>query len=286
MPSLYVAVYQARPPEVCHDSEIAAAFYEETGRSAFPYDVGDDPAFFSAKYHNGPITWGVCRTDVRCHVRKYDGVVFFAEQKDIHDARMTRYRFAAALRVADKMQHTALSKHALFSQYLNLVIRPCGLGWQHHEPVSKHRDWLWKVTCQSLVRSSGLPPKEERHRDTAGKIRTQKHWEAAGKTHTPGKPLTIGGHYVPIAANYVVFSDSSPVLAHNPPLVAKHHQGERQETWENNSTSVEIRKLVLRDSGRCLRISNRLAHRHIVHPDLSESEIEETFHGLRAALTF
>jgi hypothetical protein len=131
----------------------------------------------------------------------------------------------------------------------------------------------------------GLPPKEGRHRDTAGKIHTQKHWEAAGKIHTPGKPLTIGGHYVPIAANYVVFSRSSPVLADNPPLVAKHHQGERQEIWENNSTSAEIRKLVLRDSGRCLRISNRLAHRHIVHPDLSESEIEETFHGLHAALT-
>ena len=285
MPGLYVAVYQARPPKFRHDSEMAAAFCKEVAVSTFPYDTGDDPAFFSAKYHNGPFTWGVCRLDVRCRIRNNDGIVFFAEQKDSLDPKTTYYRFAAALRVAEKMKHTALSKHPLFSQYLNLVIRPCGNGWQHHEPVSKHRDWLWKVTCQSLARSLGLPPKEEKHRDTAGKIHAQKHWEAAGKTHMPGDPLTIGGRSVPVAADYVVFSRSSPVLARNPPLIARHHQGEAQETWENNSASAEIRKLVLRDSGRCLRIRNRLAHRHIVHTNLTESELEETFRALRAALT-
>jgi hypothetical protein len=285
MPSLYVAVYQARPPELGHDSEMAAAFYKETARSGFPYDVGDDPAFFSAQYHDGPITWGVCRPDVRCRIRKDDGIVFFAEQKDSQDTKTTNYRFVAALRVADKMQHTALSKHPLFSQYLNLLIRPCGVGWEHHEPMSNHRDWLWKVTCQSLVTSLGLPQKEEKHRDAGGKIHTQKHWEAAGKIHTAGKSLTIDGHRVPVAANYVVFSRSSPVLAHDPPLVARHHEGEAHESWESNSTSAEIRKLVLRNSGRGLRIPNRLAHRHIPHPDIKESEIEETFRRLRAALS-
>jgi hypothetical protein len=66
MPSLYVAVYLVRPPEKGHDSEIAAAFYKEaaafykdTARSRFPYDVGDDPTFFSAGRLGGPITW-VC----------------------------------------------------------------------------------------------------------------------------------------------------------------------------------------------------------------------------------
>jgi hypothetical protein len=293
MPSLYVVVYQVRPPKLGHDSEIAAAFYKETARfykdtarSGFPYDGGDDPAFFSARRLDGPITWGVCRPDVRCPIRKDDGIVFFAEQKDSQDTKTTHYRFVSALRVADKMQHTALSKHPLFSQYLNLVIRPCGVGWEHHEPVWKagHPDWLWKVTCQSLVRCLGLPQKETKRRDASGITHTEKHWEVAGQKHTAGKPLTIDGHCVPVAANYVVFSRSSAVLAHDPPLVARHHEGEKQESWESDSTSAEIRKLVFRNSGRYLRINNRMAHRHIPHPDLQESELEETFRRLRTAL--
>jgi hypothetical protein len=106
---------------------MAAAFYKESARSGFPYDVGDDPAFFSAWYHDGPITWGVCRPDVRCRIRKDDAIVFFSEQKDSQDTKTTHYRFVAALRVADKVQHTEISKHPLFSKYLNLVIRPCGV---------------------------------------------------------------------------------------------------------------------------------------------------------------
>jgi hypothetical protein len=295
MPSLYVAVYLVRPPEKGHDSEIAAAFYKEaaafykdTARSRFPYDVGDDPTFFSAGRLGGPITWGVCRPDVRCPIRKDDGIVFFAEQKDSQDTKTTHYRFVAALRVADKMQHTELWKHPLFSQYLNLVVRPCGVGWEHHEPLWRagHGDWLWKVTCQSLVKSCRLPRKETKHRDADGKIiRTEKHWEAAGKAHAPGTPLTIDGHAVPVADNYIVFSTSSAVRAHDPPFVALHHKGEKHESWEGDSTSTEIRKLVLRNSGRYLRIPNSLPHRFIRHcPDLKESELEETFRRLRTAL--
>jgi hypothetical protein len=66
MPSLYVAVYQVRPPEEGHDSEIAAAFYKEaaafykdTARSGFPYDIGDDPAFFLHGVSAGRLR-GVC----------------------------------------------------------------------------------------------------------------------------------------------------------------------------------------------------------------------------------
>jgi hypothetical protein len=56
MPSLYVSVYQARAPKLGHTSKTAIAFYEAV-RSDFPYDLGDDPAFFSARYHHGPVTW-------------------------------------------------------------------------------------------------------------------------------------------------------------------------------------------------------------------------------------
>jgi hypothetical protein len=230
----------------------------------------------------------VCRPDVRCPIREDDGIVFFAEQKDSQDTKTTHYRFVAALRVADKMQHTELSKHPLFSQYLNLVVRPRGVGWEHHEPLWKagHRDWLWKVTCKSLVTSACLPQKETKHRNAADKkmIRTEKHWEATSKAHTPGTPLTIDGHAVPIAANYVVFSRSSAVLAHDPPFVANHHKGEKHESWEDDPTSAEIRKLVLRTGCHYLRKPNSLPHRHIHHRDLKESELEEIFGRLRTAL--
>lgn len=267
MPGLYVAVYQAHAPQRGHDSEMAAAFYKAV-QSGFPYDHGDDPAFFSALYHHGPVTWGVCRPNIRCPIRKNDGVVFFAEQE-------RNYRFVAALRVADKMKHTGLSKHPLFCQYFNLVIRSRGAGWEHHEPISTpHPDWLWKVTCKSLAQS--LPKKTGR----------EKQWEAAGKSHTPGQSLTIEGHPVPIAANYVVFSRSSAVRAHHPPVVARCYEGERHETWEGDSRSQEIRQLVFRDGCRCyLRISDKSGghpqHPHIYHPQLEESELEETFRRLR-----
>ena len=81
-----------------------------------------------------------------------------------------------------------------------------------------HPDWLWKVTCKSLAGS--LPKK-------TGK---EKRWEAAGKAHKAGYPLTIEGHPVPVAANYVVFSRSSAVRAHDPPLVATGEVDPENET--------------------------------------------------------
>ena len=250
------------PPVQGRASETDAAFHAAL-HSGFPYDAGDDPALFSARRHRGPITWGVCRPDVRCSICKGDGIVFFAAQNDSQN-ETTRYSFVAALRVPDKMLHTALSTHPVFGQYLNLLIRPCGSGWEHYEPVAEqnHPDWLWRITCRSLVRSQG---------------RLKKHYVVdTGKAHLPGKPLAF-----PVAANYVVFSTSSAVLADNPPVVATFSNGEAPESWKRDSTSDAIRKLVLRDSCRYLRTSNRhQPHRHIHHPHLEESDLEEMFRRL------
>ena len=64
MPSLYVAAYLAYKPSRCISDTVgtAANFYAAAHPgSGFPYDAGDDPAFFCACHHGGPITWGVCR---------------------------------------------------------------------------------------------------------------------------------------------------------------------------------------------------------------------------------
>jgi hypothetical protein len=286
MPSLYVAVYLARPPvrrlTKCA-SETATAFCAAALTSDFPYDAGDDPAFFSARRHNNPITWGVCRTDIRCDIEKDDAIVFFAAQTDQLN-NVLCYRFVAALRVANKIRHTDLSNHGLFPQYLNLLIRPSGDGWEHHEPVpkQKHLDWLWRITCRSQVAPLALPPKETTYRDAFGKTHKEKHWEKAGNAHVPGTPLKINECDIPVANNYVIFSDYSPIVADNPPTVALYVPRMQCEHWSDDELSQRVRRLVLRDSSRYLRTSNpQQAHRHI-HHHLTTSELEDTLRQLRS----
>ena len=94
-PRLYVATYHSRhrqPPE--NPSKTAAALYATAASDDFPYDGGDDPSLFAARHHDGPVTWGVCRADVRSAVRPDDWVAFFSKQ-DNQDG-VTRYRFVAA----------------------------------------------------------------------------------------------------------------------------------------------------------------------------------------------
>src|SRR5579872_7330550 len=80
MPKLWVAVYHSREPEEPpHSATVTAAAFHTGARSGtFPYDAGDDPAFFSARFHDGPVTWGVCRHDVRSAIEPGDWVVFFS----------------------------------------------------------------------------------------------------------------------------------------------------------------------------------------------------------------
>ena len=159
MTELYAAAYIAplprerlSPPE---PSETTRAFYKEVEKSTFPYDIGDDPAFYSASYHNGPVTWGVCRTDVRCAITIGDWMVFFSSEKN---GMITRYRFVAALCVENKLRHTSIFEphvNQVYRSYLNLLIRPNGAGWEHFEPALHpkkptfkggwHDDWLWKI---------------------------------------------------------------------------------------------------------------------------------------------
>ncbi len=282
MPHLYVAVYLARQPDLssCDPIPSAAVAFRGAAQFRFPYDVGDDPAFFSAQHFGGPITWGVCRPDVRCAIRRDDGIVFFAAQKNSKDNRTTDYRFVAALRVNDKIRHTEVSQHPIFKHYLNLMIRPRGAGWEHYEPAANpvHRDWLWRITCKSSTSSCDLPPKVQIHTDEAGNKEKVRCWEAAGKAHEPGSPLMIGKQPVPVAANYVIFSTTSVVLADDPPRVARYREG-GHEAWQTDPTSQKIRDLVLRN-GRYLRTSNyQQPHRHIRH-QLAESDLQNIFDQL------
>jgi hypothetical protein len=248
---LYAAAYHSRlQPPPSRPSETAAALYAAAASSEFPYDSGDDPAFFSARHHNGPITWGVCRPDVRRAIRPGDWMVFFSLKWD-EEARLTRYRFSAALCVQEKLTHTDLFGSPApgpYSEYLNLLIRPRGSGWEHYEPSLHprlwHTDWLWRI-CRD--RRLGAHKSEVVN---------------AGERHHPGQPLPF-----PPAQNYVVFATKSALIARNPPLVATHRRGDSAEIWENDRGARAIRAAVFGGSLRALRIDNpQRAHRHIRRP--------------------
>jgi hypothetical protein len=69
-----------------------AAFLSKSARSNFPFDVGDDPSFFSAQHLDGPVTWGVCRADVRHAISPGDWAVFFAARPRAEDSDTIEYR--------------------------------------------------------------------------------------------------------------------------------------------------------------------------------------------------
>jgi hypothetical protein len=242
--NLYVAVYHSRrhrEPE--QPGETARALFAAAATGEFPYDSGDDPSFYSARHHGGPVTWGVCRTTVRASIQFGDWVAFFSVEQE-KAAGTSVYRFVGTLQVERKIAHTSLFDAGPYSRYLNLLIRRHGRGWEHFEPglhpAHWHKDWLWRI-----CRRGGLDPYKEDLRE-------------AGKRHRPGQPI-------PYAAenNYVVFSPSASIIADRPPVVAIHRKGDPAETWESHARARAIRSAVFGDGARGLRTTNvQRAHPH------------------------
>jgi hypothetical protein len=252
IPDLYVATYLVPLPTERRLPTTAtaemAAFYAATQSVEFPYDIGDDPSFFAARYHNGPVTWGVCRHDVRAAVQPGDWVVLLSAQRDGLNSTCKHYKLVAALCVESKISHPEIfagSADCLYRAYLNLLIRPRGSGWEHYEPslAAWHGDWLWRISLPSGLR--------------------KRDFVEAGRLHAPGDPLTIQGRPLPVAENYVIFSRSSAILVPNPPLVAIHEGGYGSEAWQTDAQSKRIRELLFGSSLRGLRTGNRQQpHRH------------------------
>jgi hypothetical protein len=237
---LYVAVYLSRVQRAPKDpAETAVALRAALASDEFPYDCGDDPSFFCAHHFGGPITWGVCRPDVRGAIREGDWVLYISARTQADT--VTRYRFVAALSVERKLRHTSLSDTP-FARYLNLLIRRRGHGWERHEPGLHRRDWhddswLWRI-----CRDHGL-----RKHDV----------DEAAEAHTPGQPLPL-----PAASNYVVFSQASAIIAPRSPLIATYRRGDDYETWESDAGAQALRRVILADGGRMLRILNAYGHPH------------------------
>lgn len=246
---LFVAAYlsplKRRPP--ARPSKFVASFYDACDAESFPYDIGDDPSFFASRQLGGPVTWGICRPDVRGMIHQRDWVSFFSARR-LFDLSAVHYHFVAALQVEKLLSHASLFKTtSVLSSYLNLVMRPSGTGWEHHEPGLHprdwHDDWMWRI-----CRRSGL-----RKKDVV----------EASRAHQDGAPLRMGATPLPLADNYIVFGQESAIRPTRPILVAEFRQGDLTERWIENPTAIKIRALVFGESPRALRITNpQQPHRH------------------------
>ena len=239
-----------------------ARFNTALARQDWPYDIGDDPSFYSSRTFGGPLTWGICRQDVRNSLRVGDIVVFFSFRK-IEGSGESEYRLCAVATVEQKVSQLDLwssdEELSRLRSYFNLLVRPLKAAngvWEHFEPAlagpGLHGDWLWRIADHRGLRKDDFNDIEHSDRLRVGQ--------------------TIRGGAVQIADNYVLFAVAPAetyVLA-KPPLVATHLPGLPHERWERDKFSQAVQRMTLgvaeeaNGRRRWLRIRNsQRAHRHI-----------------------
>src|SRR4051812_4357772 len=93
--------------------------YLRESNDGWPFDFGDDPSFDASRRLSGPLTWGVCRPDVRNALRVGDGVVYFAADR-LPSRTPSRYQFVGFATVEQRVSQTDIWKRrrlALFRKY-------------------------------------------------------------------------------------------------------------------------------------------------------------------------
>ncbi len=227
----------------------------------WPYDNGDDPSFYVAR-RGGPLTWGVCRQDVRTSISRGSIVVFFAYSSIGHG--IVLYRLCAIATVADKVDHRALHRRPAFARsrqlYINSLIRPDSHGWRYDEtnrPRSKrHEDWLWRIADH-------------------GRMKKEVFRERYGQVYETGwlSEKTINNCAPALASNYVVFADT--FASAEPPEVARALNGQH-EHWTNEA----LRDLTVRIAAA--RLANHRDYLRIINPS---GRNQYTHHAARSGTT-
>ena len=167
MTSIYLAPYHSQPGLHSNGSAGQFAVVEKAIHAReWPYDNGDDPSFYVAR-KGGPLTWGVCRQDVRNAITIGSIVVFFSFTSESHEIC---YRLSAIATVADKLDRRAVYSDGRFAErrhtYLNVLIKAGTCGWQYDESDRERRaqhypDWLWRIS----VHGKNKEPFQSRNQD-------------------------------------------------------------------------------------------------------------------------
>lgn len=259
--AIYVACFHSQPGQDLRGASGQFEIVEKAIQSGkWPYDNGDDPSFYQAQLQN-PLTWGVCRQNVRNAVKKDDIVVFISFTKV--RSRIV-YRLCSVATVASKMDHRYVRDDPRFKgkAYLNVLIEadPNKERWMHAENErrrgARHKDWLWRIAD---------------HRGVNQKTFNQE-LRAVYEQEWFSKATTVCGKPLRMAENYVVFSDE--YMADNPPEVAHASPGSCEE-WTNGSLKQAIFGTAGHETRRNIRTTNpSIAHPHIrwlLEPDTAKN---------------
>jgi hypothetical protein len=100
---IYIAPYHAAKDDSTGSpcGSAIKIFKKTVARGDWPLDYGDDPSFYAMRKFGGQLSWGVCRQDVRNHLRTGDVVVFFSYLKE--DTGDSEYRLCALATVVQKV---------------------------------------------------------------------------------------------------------------------------------------------------------------------------------------
>lgn len=267
---IYLSVFLSRikTGEVRHRNE----------SEGWPYDYGDDPSFRASKELDGPLTWGVCRPDIRNKLREGDIVVFFSCGTSRETGQST-YRFCSIATVSRKERQTEIGRlrsMERYESYSNLLVRPLPStgGWEHYEPPRGgpygHPDWLSRIASRTGFKKEDFKRIESENRFSS-KTRVQ-------------------GRLVEVARNYVIFSTkrSETFIFKNPPVVAQFSPGQPHEFWTRTEISKAIFRRTLGEASRVkshvkwLRIGT-YRHPH-PHPPISFEMSHERANSWRTEL--
>lgn len=257
--AIYLVCFHSEKPESLEGLCRPFLTVEAANRDGeWPYDNGDDPSFWVAR-RGGPLTWGVCRQDLRNAIRNGSMVAFFSFAP-LSDGRIL-YRLCGVTTVAEKVDLRALHSEKRFARfrrsYSNALIKRYAQGWRYDEsdrrPSQRHQDWLWRIADHQ-----GMSQKEFNARYAAV---YRKGWFS---------DAALANGRLKLATNYVVFSTGGreAYISHDPPEVAIAHKGQH-ERWTNRivqSLTVATAAKYLKSRRDYLRVANssgRNVHRQI-----------------------
>src|ERR1017187_5126023 len=176
----------------------------------WPYDNGDDPSFCVAR-KGGPLTWGICRQEVRNSIPVGSIVAFFSFTS--MQGGQVLYRLCAVTTVVSKQDVRAVHRAKQFAGfrglYINALIRPAKDGWRYDESDRaeqfRHKDWLWRIAA---------------HNGLTTELFKKKYEQVYREKLIPNDLLEDGA--LRLAENYILFSTAAEdsYICKNPPEVA------------------------------------------------------------------
>ena len=247
---IYVACFHSQPGQDLRGSSGQFEVIEKAIQGGeWPYDNGDDPSFYQARRGN-PLTWGVCRQNVRNAVQKDDIVVFIAFTKL---SGKIVYRLCAVATVGYKLDHRFVTEEPDLNgrEYINVLIEPDPQKerWIHSEKDrrhgARHKDWLWRMADHTGI--------DQKTFNRELSVAYAQGW-FSNATTICGKPLRMAGNYVVFAENFVA----------KLPLEIAHASKGSRETWMNN----KLKDAIFRGAPKEIRTNIRTTNPSIAHPHI------------------